>query len=191
MSLVGPRPERPYFAQRFAQEIPGYAGRQRTTAGLTGWARVHGLNGDTSIRERARFDNAYIENWSLWLDIVVIARTVAGFLAGAAGQSRTRSAACRAWPLPSGTAGHARRSPAHLIPGRTFMKVLHIITGLNVGGAELQLRSIIQHTRHDADVISLYNPGPVAEMIRADGTLVRDLGMAPTPKCRRWYGYIA
>jgi glycosyltransferase involved in cell wall biosynthesis len=57
------------------------------------------------------------------------------------------------------------------------MKVLHVITGLNVGGAELQLRSILQHTRHDADVITLYNPGPVAEMIRADGTLVRDLGM--------------
>ena len=57
------------------------------------------------------------------------------------------------------------------------MKVLHVITGLNVGGAELQLRSILQHTRHDADVITLYNPGPVADMIRADGTLVRDLGM--------------
>jgi exopolysaccharide biosynthesis polyprenyl glycosylphosphotransferase len=84
MSLVGPRPERPYFARRFEQEIPGYADRHRVNAGLTGWAQVHGLNGDTSIRERARFDNAYIENWSLWLDIVIIARTVAAALAGAA-----------------------------------------------------------------------------------------------------------
>jgi exopolysaccharide biosynthesis polyprenyl glycosylphosphotransferase len=83
MSLVGPRPERPYFARCFAQDIPGYASRQRMTAGLTGWAQVHGLNGDTSIRERARFDNAYIENWSIWLDLVVIARTVTGLLAGA------------------------------------------------------------------------------------------------------------
>jgi glycosyltransferase involved in cell wall biosynthesis len=57
------------------------------------------------------------------------------------------------------------------------MKVLHVITGLNVGGAELQLRSILQNTRHDADVITLYNPGPVADMIRADGRRVRDVGM--------------
>jgi glycosyltransferase involved in cell wall biosynthesis len=57
------------------------------------------------------------------------------------------------------------------------MKVLHLITGLGVGGAELQLRSILQHTRHDADVITLYNPGPVADMIRSDGGTVRDLGM--------------
>ena len=57
------------------------------------------------------------------------------------------------------------------------MKVLHIITGLGVGGAELQLRGILQHTRHDADVVTLYNPGPVAEMIRADGTAVRALDM--------------
>jgi glycosyltransferase involved in cell wall biosynthesis len=57
------------------------------------------------------------------------------------------------------------------------MKVLHLITGLGVGGAELQLRSILQYTRHDAEVVTLYNPGPVAEMIRADGGRVRSLGM--------------
>ena len=57
------------------------------------------------------------------------------------------------------------------------MKVLHMITGLGVGGAELQLRSILQHTRHDAEVVTLYNPGPVADMIRADGRRVRSLGM--------------
>ena len=57
------------------------------------------------------------------------------------------------------------------------MKVLHVITGLGVGGAELQLRSILQHTRHEAEVITLYNPGPVADMIRGDGVRVRDLGM--------------
>jgi glycosyltransferase involved in cell wall biosynthesis len=57
------------------------------------------------------------------------------------------------------------------------MKVLHLITGLGVGGAELQLRSILQHTRHDADVATLYNPGPVAEMMREDGVRVRDVGM--------------
>jgi glycosyltransferase involved in cell wall biosynthesis len=57
------------------------------------------------------------------------------------------------------------------------MKVLHVITGLGVGGAELQLRAILQQTRHDADVVTLYNPGPVADMIRADGTGVRSLEM--------------
>ena len=57
------------------------------------------------------------------------------------------------------------------------MKVLHVITGLGVGGAELQLRAVLQQTRHDADVVTLYNPGPVADMIRADGTAVRTLGM--------------
>lgn len=57
------------------------------------------------------------------------------------------------------------------------MKVLHVITGLGVGGAELQLRSILQHTRHQSDVVTLYNPGPVADMIVADGGRVRDLGM--------------
>ncbi|PKW17725.1 glycosyltransferase involved in cell wall biosynthesis [Saccharopolyspora spinosa] len=57
------------------------------------------------------------------------------------------------------------------------MKVLHVITGLGVGGAELQLRSILQHTKHDSDVVSLYNPGDVAQMINGDGVRVRDLGM--------------
>jgi glycosyltransferase involved in cell wall biosynthesis len=57
------------------------------------------------------------------------------------------------------------------------VKVLHVITGLGVGGAELQLRSILQHTRHQSDVVTLYNPGPVAGMISEDGGRVRDLGM--------------
>ncbi|CAM03188.1 lipopolysaccharide/colanic/teichoic acid biosynthesis glycosyltransferase [Saccharopolyspora erythraea NRRL 2338] len=77
MSLVGPRPERPYYAKRFAGEIPHYADRHRMPGGMTGWAQVHGLHGDTSIPDRARFDNQYIEYWSLWMDLVVVARTVA------------------------------------------------------------------------------------------------------------------
>jgi exopolysaccharide biosynthesis polyprenyl glycosylphosphotransferase len=77
MSLVGPRPERPYFAERFGQEIPRYHDRNRMRAGLTGWAQVHGLHGDTSMPDRVRFDNQYIESWSLWLDVVILARTLA------------------------------------------------------------------------------------------------------------------
>ncbi|HEX6674602.1 MAG TPA: exopolysaccharide biosynthesis polyprenyl glycosylphosphotransferase [Actinomycetes bacterium] len=76
MSLVGPRPERPHFVQRFTAEIPGYADRHRVAVGMTGWAQCHGLRGDrTSLHDRARFDNFYIERWSLWLDVVAIART--------------------------------------------------------------------------------------------------------------------
>jgi exopolysaccharide biosynthesis polyprenyl glycosylphosphotransferase len=77
MSLVGPRPERPHFVDLFRVEIPGYGDRHRLPVGLTGWAQVHGLRGDdTSLDERARFDNFYIESWSLWLDVVVLLRTV-------------------------------------------------------------------------------------------------------------------
>jgi exopolysaccharide biosynthesis polyprenyl glycosylphosphotransferase len=76
MSMVGPRPERPYFAERFGREILRYSDRGRMQAGVTGWAQVHGLNGDTSIVDRARFDNQYIEYWSPWLDVVIMARTL-------------------------------------------------------------------------------------------------------------------
>ena len=91
MSLVGPRPERPYYTRQFSQDIPGYAARQRMPAGMTGWAQVHRLNGDTSITDRARFDNAYIEYWSFWLDLVILARTVTSVTAEAAGELRDRT----------------------------------------------------------------------------------------------------
>ena len=87
MSLVGPRPERPYFAERFGREIQGYGDRHRMRAGLTGWAQVHGLHGDTSIADRARFDNHYIEYWSPWLDLVILIRTLVNGAAAAAGAS--------------------------------------------------------------------------------------------------------
>ena len=76
MSIVGPRPERPFFVEQFKTEIPRYNDRHRVPVGLTGLAQVHGLRGDTSIDERARLDNQYIENWSLWRDVVIIFQTV-------------------------------------------------------------------------------------------------------------------
>ncbi|GAB7190007.1 exopolysaccharide biosynthesis polyprenyl glycosylphosphotransferase [Kineococcus sp. NUM-3379] len=76
MSLVGPRPERPHFVDQFTRSVPRYMARHRVPAGLTGWAAVHGLRGDTSIEDRARFDNYYIENWSLWGDVKIMIRTV-------------------------------------------------------------------------------------------------------------------
>lgn len=76
MSLVGPRPERPHFVDLFQEIYPGYASRHRLPAGVTGWAQIHGLRGDTSIEERAAFDNFYIENWSLGRDLKILLRTV-------------------------------------------------------------------------------------------------------------------
>ncbi|MFF3334790.1 exopolysaccharide biosynthesis polyprenyl glycosylphosphotransferase [Streptomyces sp. NPDC002888] len=77
MSLVGPRPERPYFVGQFSETYPGYAARHRMRTGITGLAQVHGLRGDTSIEDRCRFDNAYVDDWSLWQDICILLRTAA------------------------------------------------------------------------------------------------------------------
>lgn len=82
MSLVGPRPERPVYVEQFRQSIPRYMDRHRERAGLTGWAQVNGLRGDTSIIERTKYDLWYIENWSLWLDIKIIIRTLAQMILG-------------------------------------------------------------------------------------------------------------
>jgi exopolysaccharide biosynthesis polyprenyl glycosylphosphotransferase len=82
MSFVGPRPERPFFAEQFKTEIPHYNERHRVPVGLTGLAQVNGLRGDTSIAERARFDNLYIENWKLSRDLVILGRTVSTLLRG-------------------------------------------------------------------------------------------------------------
>jgi exopolysaccharide biosynthesis polyprenyl glycosylphosphotransferase len=85
MSLVGPRPERPHFVSQFQSAYPSYDARHRVPSGLTGWAQVHGLRGDTSIADRARFDNYYIENWSLWLDFTIILRTIGAVLRASGG----------------------------------------------------------------------------------------------------------
>ncbi|WP_246274686.1 sugar transferase [Phytohabitans houttuyneae] len=82
MTVVGPRPERPYFVEKFSAEHPDYAMRHRVPVGLTGLAQVSGLRGDTPISDRARFDNYYIENWSLWLDVKVLLRTIAEVFRG-------------------------------------------------------------------------------------------------------------
>ncbi len=80
MSLVGPRPERPIFVEQFKQSIPRYMDRHREKAGITGWAQVNGLRGDTSIIERTKYDLWYIENWSVALDLRIMARTILNIL---------------------------------------------------------------------------------------------------------------
>jgi exopolysaccharide biosynthesis polyprenyl glycosylphosphotransferase len=75
MSLVGPRPERPIFVEQFKQLVPRYMERHQEKAGMTGWAQVNGLRGDTSIVERTKYDLYYIENWSVLFDIKIILKT--------------------------------------------------------------------------------------------------------------------
>ena len=80
MSIVGPRPERPDYVERFELEVDRYADRHRVKSGITGWAQVHGLRGQTSIFDRVEWDNWYIQNWSLRLDLRIVAMTIAEVL---------------------------------------------------------------------------------------------------------------
>lgn len=76
MSVVGPRPERPYFVQKFAVEVPHYGARHYLKVGITGWAQVNGWRGDTSIEKRIEHDLYYLQNWSLLFDLRIVLRTV-------------------------------------------------------------------------------------------------------------------
>jgi exopolysaccharide biosynthesis polyprenyl glycosylphosphotransferase len=76
MSLVGPRPERTQYVEQFSESVPKYPDRHRVKAGITGWAQVNGLRGDTSIEERIRYDLFYIEHWSLAFDLKILLRTL-------------------------------------------------------------------------------------------------------------------
>jgi exopolysaccharide biosynthesis polyprenyl glycosylphosphotransferase len=80
MSLVGPRPERPEYVVRFARDVARYEDRHRVKSGITGWAQVHGYRGQTSISDRVEWDNYYIQNWSIWLDLRIIFMTIAEVL---------------------------------------------------------------------------------------------------------------
>ena len=78
MSLVGPRPEIPFHVRHFKNDVPRYLVRQQVKPGITGWAQVHGLRGDTSIEARVDYDIWYIENWSLLLDFKILLMTLFG-----------------------------------------------------------------------------------------------------------------
>ncbi len=75
MSLIGPRPERPEFVELFEQQIYRYQERHRVKSGITGWAQIHGLRGNTSLADRVEWDNYYIQNWSFWLDVKIVLMT--------------------------------------------------------------------------------------------------------------------
>jgi lipopolysaccharide/colanic/teichoic acid biosynthesis glycosyltransferase len=100
MSLVGPRPERPFFVDQFNHTIPGYKLRHRASVGLTGYAVINGLRGDTSILERVQYDNYYIDNWSLWLDFKIMVFTMRELLpwrdtAASTGRTTDNQASCK------------------------------------------------------------------------------------------------
>ena len=76
MSLVGPRPERPQFVEKFREEIPRYMVKHQVRPGMTGWAQINGYRGDTSIKRRIEFDLYYIENWTVGLDIKILMLTI-------------------------------------------------------------------------------------------------------------------
>ncbi len=76
MSIVGPRPERPFFVEQFKSNVPKYLERHRVKTGMTGWAQVNGLRGDVPIEDRTKFDIYYVENWSLVLDVKIILKTI-------------------------------------------------------------------------------------------------------------------
>ena len=78
MSLVGPRPELPYFVEKFKETIPFYMVKHQVKPGITGWAQINGLRGDTDIETRVQYDLWYIENWNVGLDLCIMFRTVFG-----------------------------------------------------------------------------------------------------------------
>jgi exopolysaccharide biosynthesis polyprenyl glycosylphosphotransferase len=82
MSVVGPRPERPYYVKKFLREVNEYNSRHRLKVGITGWAQVNGWRGDTSIQKRIEHDLYYTQNWSMWLDLRIILLTVWAGLKG-------------------------------------------------------------------------------------------------------------
>jgi lipopolysaccharide/colanic/teichoic acid biosynthesis glycosyltransferase len=84
MSVVGPRPEQPEFVDKFSEKLPTYLKRHKVKSGITGWAQVNGLRGDTSIAERVKYDLYYIENWSLSFDFYIILKTIILILKGKA-----------------------------------------------------------------------------------------------------------
>jgi exopolysaccharide biosynthesis polyprenyl glycosylphosphotransferase len=81
MSLVGPRPERPYFVEKFEEYVPGYFDRHRVKSGITGWAQVNGLRGNVPIESRTKFDLYYVENWSIAFDLRILVLTLRSIIA--------------------------------------------------------------------------------------------------------------
>jgi lipopolysaccharide/colanic/teichoic acid biosynthesis glycosyltransferase len=120
MSLIGPRPERAHYVERFSTAIRRYDDRHRVRGGVTGWAQVNGLRGETSLDDRVEWDNFYIDNWSPWLDLAIVCRTAsavvrhpgAGYGADPAAHPRRRRLGLRFTRAPQVVAAGAPRDDA-------------------------------------------------------------------------------
>ena len=134
MSLVGPRPERPLFVNRFSSQVVGYSDRHRLPVGLTGFAQVHGLRGDTSIEERARFDNFYIEHWSPWTDVKIAIRTANAVVRDALTVGRRR-----------GDAGERSEQAAALRSAQA--EALDVTARASAGAPRADVRSVSARSR--------------------------------------------
>ena len=143
MSLIGPRPERPEFAEQFARDIHGYGERHRVRSGITGWAQANGMRGQTSIADRVELDNHYIRNWSPGLELRTLALTVAEVV-------QLREARPVAAKLP--TSGHGggerstnpRRGRGSVHPGRAHLTRLRsrAVTRGDLGRGSSRRRSV-------------------------------------------------
>ena len=91
--MVGPRPERPELVELFEEIVDRYADRHRVRSGITGWAQVHRFRGKTSMVDRVEWDNYYIQNWSLWLDLKILLDDAGGGAAGVGGLGNVLPAA--------------------------------------------------------------------------------------------------
>jgi hypothetical protein len=136
MSLVGPRPERPELIENFKEEITHYNARHFGLPGLSGYAQVNGLRGDTDLRERVRYDLFYLENWSLWLDVQIM---IGGFFSASFSVARTARcprppAACRLLvePLPPMRQRQIQRRTDRHNPSRIDVIVRVVIVALDV-----------------------------------------------------------
>jgi exopolysaccharide biosynthesis polyprenyl glycosylphosphotransferase len=117
MSLIGPRPERPEFAEQFAREIDGYDDRHRVRSGITGWAQANGLRGQTSIADRVEFDNHYINNWSPGLELRTVALTLAEVVRFHEDRPASAKQPTSAMRRSAATQQPAARASLRLVPG--------------------------------------------------------------------------
>jgi exopolysaccharide biosynthesis polyprenyl glycosylphosphotransferase len=166
MSLVGPRPERPFFVREFSKATVRYDERHRMQTGLTGWAQVHDLRGDTSIDARVRFDNYYIENWSLWTDLKIMCRTV---LAIVRHQPDPRAPMLR---RPEEAATPPPASPADAVAPVT-PHVLHVSMPTTEGVANVLMGYVRDQVARGWTVtVACPSSGWLAEAARASGAQV-------------------
>lgn len=139
MSLVGPRPERPYFVREFARTQSRYDDRHRMQTGLTGWAQVNDLRGDTSIDARVRYDNYYIENWSMWTDIKIMFRTLRAVLRSAPTKQVFDITGAAAAERPAAAPPGAETREAREVGPARPPRVLHVSKPTSEGVAEVLL----------------------------------------------------